>query len=336
MNASFMKRVNQQHNSKNERMNNTMVKDKEFVEKVLHSLQDSIGEKYILSVTQMSGDNKALLTGITVRCEGKKLEVFVSLEPYFSIYQENMCIDDIVEDILEMIHNHLDTDAMAVKEINDFEKVKDCVEFKLINKRKNDEFLKTVPNIVFLDLAIVFYLNMGRSTKGQMSTIIGTEYLERWGTTVEELFQLALKNTPKHLPASLKSLRQVLKDIAKKNLGENYNETIVDALLGEEEEPFYVLSNVVGVNGAAVMIYPGVLKAAAETIGGDLLVLPSSRHEVLLLKKKDDMDFAELRDMVRSVNEIAVLDEDELSDEIYVYDRKNESVLLIKKLSKWG
>lgn len=38
----------------------------------------------------------------------------------------------------------------------------------------------------------------------------------------------------------------------------------------------YVLTNSRGINGAACMLYPRVLKEFAESLGEDLIILPSS------------------------------------------------------------
>ena len=50
----------------------------------------------------------------------------------------------------------------------------------------------------------------------------------------------------------------------------------------ETPAPFYVLSNRSGINGAACILYEDVLKNFADGVEKNLIILPSSIHEVLL------------------------------------------------------
>ena len=72
--------------------------------------------------------------------------------------------------------------------------------------------------------------------------------------------------------------------------------------------------------GAVGMFRTDLLEKFAEQGGCDLYILPSSIHEVLLLKD-DEMPVDELRRMVRSVNRCVVDEMDRLSDEVYHYQR---------------
>ena len=49
------------------------------------------------------------------------------------------------------------------------------------------------------------------------------------------------------------------------------------------ELQMYVLTNKYKLWGAAAFLYPGVLKATAKRFGKDLIILPSSVHEVILI-----------------------------------------------------
>ena len=54
---------------------------------------------------------------------------------------------------------------------------------------------------------------------------------------------------------------------------------------------FYVLSNRSGVNGAACLLYEDVLKNFADGVEKNLIILPSSIHEVLLLPDDGDISY---------------------------------------------
>ena len=86
-----------------------------------------------------------------------------------------------------------------------------------------------------------------------------------------------------------------------------------------EQEILYVLTNKQAVHGAAVMLYEGELRKVSDRLGGDLAILPSSLHEVLLAPWTGRADSRGLREIVRNVNRTEVPDEEQLSDQVYRY-----------------
>ena len=79
-----------------------------------------------------------------------------------------------------------------------------------------------------------------------------------------------------------------------------------------------VLTNEKCFFGASVIAYPGVLEKAAELLGGDVMILPSSVHEVIAIPA-EGADPKALREMVKSINEAIVSPEDRLTDSVYRY-----------------
>lgn len=62
----------------------------------------------------------------------------------------------------------------------------------------------------------------------------------------------------------------------------------------------------------------------AEKLQGDLLILPSSIHEVLVIPDTGWQDYEALNAMVRAVNREVVSREEQLSDHIYRYIRREK------------
>ena len=90
--------------------------------------------------------------------------------------------------------------------------------------------------------------------------------------------------------------------------------------------PFYVLTNRLGITGAACLLYPDVLKKCAERLGQDLLILPSSIHESLILPYDESIRVDEMRYMVQSINASEVPTEDQLSGQVYLYHRSDNRI----------
>ena len=101
--------------------------------------------------------------------------------------------------------------------------------------------------------------------------------------------------------------------------------TTIAEMLGipEQDAPekgLYVLTTPGSFGGAAVLLRPDVLDAARDQLKDDLVILPSSIHEVLVMKKSEAPDIKDLEMMVREINQHEVMPEDRLSDCVYQYD----------------
>lgn len=68
------------------------------------------------------------------------------------------------------------------------------------------------------------------------------------------------------------------------------------------------------------------LKKIAEKLGERFYILPSSVHELILIKDDGICELEHLKDMVHAVNRTAVMPEEVLSDNVYVYDNTIKSV----------
>lgn len=74
------------------------------------------------------------------------------------------------------------------------------------------------------------------------------------------------------------------------------------------------------------MLYEGELRKASDQLGGDLVILPSSIHEVLLAPWISKTDSRAMKEIVRRVNETEVPDEEQLSDHVYWYIRSEDRI----------
>ena len=84
----------------------------------------------------------------------------------------------------------------------------------------------------------------------------------------------------------------------------------------------YVFSNSDSQFGAAGLFVSRDIRAEIrDRIEGDYYVLPSSIHELLIIKATEDIELKDLQQMVRSVNESTVLPKEQLSDEVYFVDK---------------
>ena len=88
----------------------------------------------------------------------------------------------------------------------------------------------------------------------------------------------------------------------------------------------YVLTNQAKLNGASVMLYSDKIRELADRLQSDLIILPSSVHEVLLLPDDHEKKYDFYRQMVEEVNATQVEPEEILSYNLYRYNRKKEEI----------
>ena len=102
-----------------------------------------------------------------------------------------------------------------------------------------------------------------------------------------------------------------------------------DLLDSDDAAPLYVLSNSNGLYGASCMVYQNVLKDFADHLQADLILLPSSVHEVLLTPNLEDSSYEDLSSMVTSINRQEVSPEEQLSNQVYLFSRKDGSLKVV-------
>ena len=161
-----------------------------------------------------------------------------------------------------------------------------------------------------------------------MTALIHNQHMSIWKTDADTLYRLAADNTPRLLPPVLQSLADVMKGIAREQT-EDKEEFMDNFLRNTVRGPsLYVLTNRDGIYGAAAVLYDGALKRFAKEQESDLVILPSSLHEVLLTPCTEGMAPAKLQEIVREVNRTELSEEEVLSDSVYLYNRETNQVSL--------
>ena len=98
---------------------------------------------------------------------------------------------------------------------------------------------------------------------------------------------------------------------------------VAETPLPEAPPPQYVLTNTYRTNGATVLLYDDIVKELSDLFEKDLIILPSSIHEVLILAtdENDRQNLDHYTAMVKEVNASQLQDEEILSDHAYYYCR---------------
>lgn len=166
-----------------------------------------------------------------------------------------------------------------------------------------------------------FALQSQKCANFMTTVLIRNEHLKTWGKDLNTVFSDARKNTPRVFPAELTPMSDFLQ-----NAFPNSNEFIDpdrDCVMKSE---LFILSNAIRQHGAICTLYDDIMNQIGKTLQDDFFVIPSSVHEVLLLKASDT-DCMELNEIIREVNETTVIPEEILSDHAYFYSRDRKELL---------
>lgn len=188
-----------------------------------------------------------------------------------------------------------------------------------MNTVQNKEMLRDTPNRSFQDLSIIYRWIVKTDIEGIQSTVIHNSLAEKLGISEEQMFKLAVENTRRIFPPTVKSMNDVIRDMFMKD---GMPTEIADMMIGEmpPEQTMWVISNDRGINGAISMLYEDKLHGLAENLGTDLYIMPSSLHEVIAVSASMG-DPNELAHMVAEINMDQVALDERLSNQVYHYDK---------------
>ena len=139
------------------------------------------------------------------------------------------------------------------------------------------------------------------------TTLVTNQLLAEYGVTADQLHADAVAAQIANHPPVLRNMSEMMAEIS-------------GGLFDMPESPMWVATVDGGMNGASVTQLPAFLEEAADRLGGDFFVLPSSVHEVLFIRDDGSFELEDLESMVRGVNATEVSEADFLSDSVYHYD----------------
>lgn len=232
-------------------------------------------------------------------------------------------VDLVKKAINEQKTKKLELNELKTK-IENIDFVKKKLFIDVCNYDKNKDVLNNLVYRKVLDLALVVRIELEKTDSGEFHVCtVSKGFLTNYGITEEELFEMAMKNSEKIRPAHIMNMNDFIMPELKNNLTEDEMEYIQEVC--DRENTFnYTVTNSNMCNGASSIFYPGVLDKIFKELGA-FFVFPSSIHEVLILKCKEDYtdeDISYFKDMISSVNndEGCMLDKDILSNSLYMYD----------------
>ena len=294
-----------------------MMTFQKFTEEVMEMMKGIAGDRYEIQKEEKLKNNGVRQTGITAVRQGEHVFPIVYLEPYYNDYlygEGTVC--ETVEELCEILEEHLgkSLQSLRINDLREWETTKDRVSAKLVNAEMNRELLEQVPHRIVMDLAEIYFVKVGRCGQEGFGTIlVRNEQEQAWGVDENILHETAIKNLMEE-SGEFVSMAEIMKEVGKSGR---------DPEMDDPE--MYVLTNQSRLYGAAELLDGNMLKRIAEQLQGDYMILPSSVHELIVLKDTD-RPHNELADMVKEINSTCLAPDEVLSNHVYRYDRNTREV----------
>lgn len=306
----------------------------EFLENIkdmmTERLQRKSRDKFNLSINKISKNNGVVLDALSIHKDGCVISPNIYVSMYYDQYLQGEPLISIVDELLERYEKADKEGAFAVKDIMDFEEIKNDIIVRLVNYERNEETLEKCPYMKYLDLAITFRYMVKMDDKGLASALISNQEFEKWNVRIEELYELALDNTKRMMPEKIDSLLSVISKTLINDMNDEFEKEMFER--DAENVNLYVLTNKQQVNGATCLLYNSAIATFADKLEKDVFILPSSLHEVMLLPDDGLCDVQFLKGMVQEANSTTVGVMDYLSDNVYCYDRETKKITVCEEV----
>ena len=273
----------------------------EFMNAMLCEIRGQVDAQVRTELYTVTKNNGTRRTGILFKQEDSNLAPTIYLEEFYQKYLKGQQVPDLADSICSIYQEIRVKKTCDCQNLFDFNHVKEHIVYKLIRRDANEELLKQIPYEPFLDLAVVYYIQIDNTRFGSAAIQIRNEHLRYWRVEKEEIRRLAGKNTPRIYPVQI---RQIVRFM-------------------------YVATNEQCSLGAAVMRYPDFREKVRGMIGEGFYILPSSIHEVILVPESFGMEPERMQEMVKEINQIGVAPEEVLSDSVYYSD--GEEIRIVAK-----
>ena len=278
-----------------------------------------------ISFQKVKKNNSLILNACVIRTSSN-LAPSIYLNRFIEEIDNGRDMQDVFREILSVYEKIKINDDMELSWFMDWEQVKEKIRMKTINRSLNkDCILVESPNFVYLDLAVIFYVELPL-VDGCGSIRICNNHLDIWGIDKRELLKQAKINLE-----SEEFCIQSIENVMKERMGEQSEEV---PHYGADNQ-LYVITTKNRLYGSRAILDGKTLERMSDMFGGkSYYVLPSSIHEILALYDTYSTEpelhtVKALKEIVRAVNDNEVEIDELLSYSIYFYNASSKILSIV-------
>ena len=301
----------------------------EFKQQVVEQIKEHLPIEFAdadVGIRQVTKNNDTIQDSLYVNNGNEKISPVINLNEAFAAYEKSGDFEAELNTIANIRMNADPKLDMDINSILTFDNVKDRIDCRLINAENNSEYLKDKPFKQIEDLALVYTVELGKNSDGLMSTVVTDNLMSSWGISSEDLDKAAMENLENADTSRFSSMRDMLKNMMFPDMPDD--DPMIDAMLPPMEGPqMYVLTSDDKLYGAKYLADTGKLDEISGKLGCDLVVIPSSVHECIILPNDGSMDRAVIESMIHDVNSTQVPPKDILSEHAYCYDAQEHELM---------
>ncbi|WP_155828119.1 DUF5688 family protein [Butyrivibrio sp. VCB2006] len=293
------------------------MKIEDFGMVVADEIRIILGSEYTIEYKEVTKTNGVTYHALLIKKENENIAPTIYIDSFYNSYKEGTDRKILVNDIITLYRENVPKMGFDVSFFTDFSNACKHLSFKVMNYKRNKKELMDIPYKKLEDLALVPICLITDDALGEGSITIKNEHLRHWEVSFDELWENVWENA------------EVIAPVKCRGLFETVNSLHGGDLFDPEDFPrdMFVVSNTKETYGAAAAFYPGYLEKLSEELGKDLVVLPSSVHETIVMCAPDDRDGLDgLIRIVQEVNQSVICEEDFLSESIYYYSMEDKKI----------
>lgn len=248
----------------------------QFIDEIVGKLKRIYGQENVQTSIQIK-NNGVKFNAITIHRENRQLSPCVYIDKYYEKYKMGiMEIGDVVRKVVQKNEEKMGDDDFDISVLSDYDRACTRIRVRLINTEQNGELLLNVPHREFLDLSLIYYIDMTSDKNKDVSifcTRICNSQMAKWKITEQELYQQAMTNMEICDEGCIISIWDLFRD----RYDADYKEDT------EKDETYYIMTNKHLIYGANQLLMKNKIKDFAAYMEKDIYIIPSSVNECLLL-----------------------------------------------------
>ena len=239
--------------------------------------------------------------------------IAINLRQMFDSYQKMPVWSAMTKAIKNRLLDCLSISFKGLKDMVDYQKVKE--KLVIIPKSTKEIYMleyslgftmDDIPMLVGFDAGS----NDNAERAAQISAIVNKKALDTWGVSEEQVLVDAMVNQAEKDKPEMMRIGEILAKLHP-----------ALSCLCEDDIPIYVVTTESHMNGAKVVSYPGFLDSVCEKLGGDIYIIPSSKHEVICFRDDLVREDNKISEFIPETNRRELMEDEVLSDHLYHYEK---------------